>query len=163
MSGRYDALIEGIVNGKPKAVVEAFEQYVNDASQYEVLALCPKDFFEEVYADWIEAYADNNPELIERYTGWRSADGGWTKDGETVDIRGLAQRLKSTRHPQMMEDFRLNFDEYAFGWSPEELREEEVYDHAMRTWLQARAEENPQFFQAVLEQVLSVSGFQGVE
>ena len=64
MSGRYDALIEGIVNGKPKAVVEAFEQYVNDASQYEVLSLCPMGFYEEVYADWIEAYADNNPELI---------------------------------------------------------------------------------------------------
>ena len=49
MSGRYDALIQGIVNGKPKAVVEAFEQYVNDATQYDVLSLCPTDFFEEVY------------------------------------------------------------------------------------------------------------------
>ena len=154
----YDGkLIETIVQGKPAAIVQAFEDYVKGAAQYDTLILLPNDIYEEAFADWITEYAVINPDLILKYTGWRQTESDadrWSRDGETVDTAELAQRLKATRHPDMIGDFAENFNDYAFGWTPDELRESGLYDSALASWLMIKAQEDPAFLQAAIEGVL---------
>ena len=153
-----NALVSAFVRHKPKGIVDGFERYVREEMKpYDVVKLFSSEDYRYVYADWIEAYADNNPGLIAKYTGWTKVENPegqrvWVKDGMTLDDRGLADELSGHDCPEMKADFAENFNEYGEWPSVEYLQQEEVYDDAMTVWLNGLMRANPEFFERAVRE-----------
>ena len=148
-----NALVEAFVRHKPAGIVEGFERYVaKRMTPYEHISLYDSRGYDEVYADWLRDYVDQNPELVEAQTGYTAvvSDGGvvgWLVGGREVSNGELLEILTEDKNPQMVEEFKANFDEYAFRPSTDTLRHEGLYDDAMTVWLNGLMAEDPRFFE----------------